>query len=353
MKLARLLFAMLCLSSASAHALDVSGLTVTGEAAFDYNMLSSEDNKIPNSDDVLHEVYRLRNAQVLINKDAEKFAFTTRLWYKPTSYRAESGSPATESNTTSIFNTLDQIELYYKPMSNLYIGFGRFLTTMGFESTMKAENAFYMNTIAYSQIVPGYGEGLRAKYVMNEMLTATLSTYNTALYSGYSDNYHPTKTTELSLTGKLGALTWFAGHYMGTDSPVGQTKFDRNTTGVWASYQITDSFLFTLTFDSITNKPVGGTNQTTSATTALATYTIGKNNLSARYEMVRGANYIGYGTSDRVDSMSFSEKYKLSENMNVYAEYRADKTNEKTLTDKKGAATDNVSIITLGALAYF
>ncbi|WP_374031882.1 outer membrane beta-barrel protein [Bdellovibrio bacteriovorus] len=206
MKIPMLLSALLVLGSFSAQAAEISGLTVNGEVAFDYSFLSTKDTAMQNSDGVTNEAYRLRNAQVLISKETEQVYFVTRLNYAPTAYQS---SPT--DNKTANFGMLDQAEIFYKAMPNLYIGFGRFLTTMGYESLMKYENAFYSNTIAYQSIVPGYGEGLRAKYVAGDWLTATLSTYNQAAYGAFGEDYSPTKTTELSATGKAAGLTMVCG----------------------------------------------------------------------------------------------------------------------------------------------
>lgn len=351
MKSPILLSALLLIGGNFTQAAEISGLTINGEVAFDYSFLSTKDTATPYSDGVTNESYRLRNAQVLISKETEQVYFLTRLNYAPTTYRAET-SPGAEDNKVANFGMLDQAEIFYKALPNLYIGFGRFLTTMGYESLMKYENAFYSNTIAYQTIVPGYGEGLRAKYVAGDWLTATLSTYNQAAYGAIGEDYSPTKTTELSATGKAADLTWFAGYYLGTDDPAG-VKTERSSSSIWASYQITENFLAALIYDSLTTQPDGDRLHWSDATTILLTYGLGRNNLGLRYEMVRGANEIGYGTADTVNSISVTDKFVLNENFNLYVEYRQDMSNEDAFVDGDGAATDKASIITLGALAHF
>ena len=186
-----LIAGLLIMCGFSAQAVEISGLTVNGEVAFDFNFLSTKSTAMPYTDGVNNEAYRLRNAQVLISKETDQIYFLTRLAYTPTTYvsAVDTTGPTTVTSSTNNFGALEQAEIFYKPMQNLYVGFGRFLTTMGYESLMKYENAFYTTTIAYQSIVPGYGEGLRAKYVAGDWLTATLSTYNQALYGAFGDDY--------------------------------------------------------------------------------------------------------------------------------------------------------------------
>nr|BFD58268.1 hypothetical protein CKG001_03750 [Bdellovibrio sp. CKG001] len=352
-----LISGLLILCSFGAQAAEISGLTVNGEVAFDFNFLSTKSTAMQYTDGVSNEAYRLRNAQILISKETDQIYFLTRLAYSPTSYISEVETPATPTNaksSTNNFGALEQAEIFYKPMQNLYVGFGRFLTTMGYESLMKYENAFYTTTIAYQSIVPGYGEGLRAKYIAGDWLTGTLSTYNQAAYGAFGEDYTPTKTTELSFTGKIaGDFTWFAGYYLGTDKP-DATKVEKSSSSVWASYQVTENMLVALIYDSYTTKPDGSGTHWADASTALITYGLGMNNLALRYEMVRGTSTIGkYSAGEKVDSLTVGDKIVLNENLNVYVEYRMDKADEKVFVDGDGAPTDTANIITLGALAHF
>ncbi|UXR65348.1 porin [Bdellovibrio bacteriovorus] len=351
-----LIAGLLIMCGFSAQAVEISGLTVNGEVAFDYNFLSTKSTAMPYTDSVNNEAYRLRNAQILISKETDQIYFLTRLAYTPTTYvSAVDTTGPTVTSSTNNFGALEQAEIFYKPMQNLYVGFGRFLTTMGYESLMKYENAFYTTTIAYQSIVPGYGEGLRAKYVAGDWLTATLSTYNQAKYGAFGDDYTPTKTTELSFTGKIaGDFTWFAGYYLGTDKPdTTKPKVENSASSVWASYQITENMLAALIYDSYTTKPDGSGTQWADASTALITYGLGMNNLALRYEMVRGAGTLAYGTGEKVDSLTVGDKIVLNENLNVYVEYRMDKADEKVFVDADGSPTDSANVITLGALAHF
>lgn len=347
-----ILSSLLVLSGATAQAAEFFGLTVNGEIAFDYSFLSTQSTNMLYSDGVSDETYRLRGAQFILSKETDQVYFMGRLNYAPQSVVTNVNHTDEESTTnTQNFGTLDQAEIFYKPAANFYIGFGRFLTTMGYESLMKYENATYGTTIAYQGIVPGYGEGLRAKYTAGNWLTATLSTYNQARYSAFGDDYTPTKATELSATGKLGDFTWFAGYLMGTDK-IATGKEERTSSGVWASYQMTPELLIAMIYDSVTLKQDGGNTKWSDATTAQITYALGSNNLALRYEMVRGANELGY-TGDTVNSLTIADKVVLNDHFNLYAEYRIDRCNKDSFVDDDGAPTDSASVITLGALAHF
>ncbi len=348
MKSFRLLIALLSFASASAQAADLGGITANGEVGFDYNMMSSgnQTTGIPNTGGAKNNTFRLNTAQVLLAKETDQVSFLGRLSYTPTEYTTPSG------NSYSNLGGLDQVEVYYKAMPGLQIGFGRFLTTMGYESLMKYENATYNNTIANQAIVPGYGEGLRAKYVASGLLTATVSSYNRMTYSSWGEDQPSSKATEVSATGLLGDFTWFAGYLFGSDAATATTATEKTSSNIWASYKAMDNLNFAISFDSSTSNTDSAGTKWSDSTSVLATYGLGMNNLTARYEMVRGASRISY-TADTVNSLTLSDKIVLSENLNAYVEYRMDQADQNTFVDKDGVATKDASMITLSALAHF
>ncbi|MFM6928006.1 MAG: outer membrane beta-barrel protein [Bdellovibrio sp.] len=345
---------LLLLSSVSSHAADISGITVNGEVAFDYNFLSSKENPIAFTGAAENDTYRLNIAQILLKKETEQISFLSRLVYAPTTY-----SNAALADSKSDLGTLDQIEVFYKALPNLHIGFGRFLTTMGYESLLKSENAFYGNSIAYQAIIPGYGEGLRAKYIAGDWLTATVSTYNQSTYNVFGDDYKPTKTTEVSATGLLGPVTWFAGYFFGKDGKLPADRAENTASSVWASYKIIDDLLVAVTYDARTKTPDAGVAGWSDSTSAIITYKLWMNNFGVRYEMVRGAMHLleggtnVYGSADKVDSLTLTDKIALNDNFKVYAEYRADHADQKSFKDEDGNGTEYASIFTLGAVASF
>ncbi|MBO9666362.1 MAG: outer membrane beta-barrel protein [Bdellovibrio sp.] len=347
------------LGISSAHAVDVAGVTVNGEVAFDYDFLSPNNEKMAFTGFAPNDTYRLNVTQILAKKETEQISFLARLVYVPTAYVTDATTPPGTKSTSNI-GTLDQLEVYYKILPSLSVGFGRFLTTMGYESLFKSENAFYGNSIAYQAIIPGYGEGLRAKYVVGEWLTATVSTYNQSTYNVFGDDYTPTKTTEVSATGMLGPVTWFGGYYFGKDGQLPADRAEHTASSVWASYKIIDDLLVAVTYDSRTTAPdigtAGGTAGWSDSTSALVTYKLWVNNFGVRYEMVRGAMHLQeagasvYGSADKVDSLTITDKIALNEHFNVYAEYRTDHADQKVFDNNSNEYAD---MFTVGAVASF
>lgn len=339
----------------SAHAADIGGITATGEISFDYNFLSSgNQTAVPNVGGASNESYRLNTAQILLKKETEQISFLSRLAYSQVNIDSTDSATGT-STARQNMGTLDQVEIFYKVNPSLQIGFGRFLTTLGYESLLKGENATFGNTIAYQTLVPGYGEGLRAKYVLNEYFTATASTYNRAKFSQWAEDYNPTKATEVSATGTVAGFTWFAGYLFGKDgSDAPATGTTELTSGdAWVSYKFMDNLSLAITYDSLTkNVNEAGANWSDSAS-AIVTYGWGINNLALRYEMVRGAMHIGYGTADVVNSITLTDKIALNENLKLYVEYRMDQADEESFVDKDNAPTKDANVLTLGALASF
>lgn len=337
-------------------AVDVSGVTVNGEVAFDYNSLSNGNNDIPFTGGATNETYRLSQTQILAKKETDEISFLARLVYIPSTY-VTATTPATTTNKSNL-GTLDQIEVYYKIQPNFSIGFGRFLTTMGYESLLRSENANYGNTIAFQAIVPGYGEGLRAKYVY-DYLTLTASTYNQSTYNAFGDDYTPTKTTEVSALGVLGNFSIFAGYYTGKDTGT-LANTQKTASSAWASYKVLDNLLVALTYDARTAKPDELYTTWSDSSSALLTYGWGKNNFAVRYELVRGANELvegsgtPYGTAKKVTSITVTDKIALNDNFKLYVEYRTDKADENVLKGKDGVADkDTAGLFTLGLAANF
>ncbi|WP_415062359.1 outer membrane beta-barrel protein [Bdellovibrio sp.] len=351
MNILKILIVNLLMGSSIAYAADIAGITVNGEVGFDYNFLSTKSKAIPYTGDATNETYRLNQAQALLKKETDQISFLGRLVYVPTQYSKDG-----TTNNKANLGTLDQVEVFYKATPKLQIGFGRFLTTMGYESLLKSENATYNNTIAYQSIVPGYGEGLRAKYVATDWLIVTLSTYNQTTYSVFGEDYTPTKTTELSLTGVLGNFTWFAGYLLGTDAAVAPTTgtVDKSSSSVWACYKILDNLMVAVTYDSYTRKNETSHTQWADSASTIITYGIGMHNFAVRYEMVRGANEIGYGAAETVNSTTISDKLALNDNFKIYLEYRMDQADKEVFFDTDGLVTKKeAGLFTLGALASF
>ncbi|MDG0817098.1 outer membrane beta-barrel protein [Bdellovibrio svalbardensis] len=342
------------LGTSQSYAADVGGLTVNGEASFDYNLLSSKDKATPFIGGATNETYRLNQAQVTIKKETEQISFLSRLVYSPTSYLT-----STTTSTKSNLGTLDQLEVYYKATPTIYIGFGRFYTTMGFESLLKSENYTYNNTIAFQGIAPGYGEGLRIKYIPSDKLTATLSTYNQATYNAFGDDYTPTKTTEISIAGLWNKFNWFAGYYFGKDGATPVERSEKTASSIWATYKI-DQLTLAATYDSRTTRLDGSSTKWSDSTSILVSYIVAMNTITSRYEMVRGAGELfdsasgtNYGSADKVNSFILADKIALNDNFKLHVEYRMDHADAESFFNKDGNPTKDASLLTLGAVASF
>lgn len=344
--------------SISANAMDVGGVTVKGEAAFDYNFLSSGDNTYPAVGGAQNDQYRFNSAQVLLTKETDEFSLLARLVYQPTAYQTPSGT------AKSNLGTLDQLELYYKVRSDFSVGFGRLLTTLGFESVMKDENVFYNNSVAFQGIEPGYAEGLRARYNPGEWLALSLSSYNRSTPNQFGDDYSATKTTEVSATGVAGRFLWFAGYVWGTDRNdiTPSTSVDKRMVDAWATYKLTDDFLLSATYDTRSARPEGGSWGYAQSITGQLSYAFQYHTLGLRYESLLGAGELDalngttgvfYPGADKVQIWSVVDKINLSEHFHLYVEYRHDGADQAVMKNNDGDATKELHLITVGAIAHF
>lgn len=332
-----------------AKAADIDGITVHGEAAFDYNMQSSASSSpLPNVEGATNEAYRFHEAQLLVSKDTEKFSFMAKLLYAPETYSTGS------STTTADLGMLKQIEAYYKPISELSLGFGRFLTTLGYESPLISQNANYTHSIAQQSIYPAYYDGLRVKYSPVSWGTLSVSTYNQADFAT-GTAAAPAKATEISIKANVEKLTGFVGYYFGNiGGPAGIGDVtSAAVASAWVSYHLLDNLSLAASYDSDNTKDSVTGQKTWSASTAVyATYVIGRNALSIRYEMIRGASAIGYTNgSDKVSSVTLTDKVTVTENLSAYVEYRMDSADQNSFANSSNNGTKSGSIFLLGAVA--
>ncbi|WP_413560234.1 outer membrane beta-barrel protein [Bdellovibrio sp. HCB209] len=336
----------------------VSGITIQGEADFEYNFLSSGKNIYPASAGALDEQYRFNSAQVILKKETAELSFFARLMYMPIELTTPTGT------TKNSFGSLDQLEIYYKIDPNWSVGFGRLCSTLGFESAMKVENILYGNTVAYQGIVPGYNEGLRLKFNPGEWLAVTLNTYNRSAYNQFGDDYASTKTTELSATGISGRFLWFAGYYTGADASttVPGTTIAKSTSNIWLTYKLTDDFTWSASYDSRAQKPDGEDLHYSQSISSQMSYILGKHTLGLRYESLLGAGELDslngtsnvyYPGADHVNVWTVGDKYSVSEHLKIYLEYRQDQADQDVLKDRDSEQTDHLHLITLGAIAHF
>lgn len=352
--------ATLLLWGVSAHAAEIAGMKVSGEASFDYNYLSSGDYVYPAAGGAMNNQYRFNQAQLILTKETDQLSFLARLNYQPTDY----AQSATATSKTS-FGTLDQLEIYYKVTPEFSIGFGRLASTLGLESLTRSENVFYVNSVSYQGILPGYAEGLRAKYNPGDWLAVTVSTYNRTPTNAYGDDNTPTKTTEASATGVAGGFMWYAGILWGTDGGTSGTdpKVDRQTSSIWFTEKFNDEFSLSAFYDTKSMKPQDGSKNYAQSIAGQLAYTNGRNVFALRYESVLGAGMLDtlngtaspvfYPGADRVQLFTVGESFNLSEYLRLYIEYRYDSADQPVLKKSDGEATKDGHMITLGTIAHF
>lgn len=332
---------------------EISGLTLSGEAAFDYNLVSTGDKAIPGAGGAKDNEYRLNYAQLLIKKEVDKFSFFSRLFYLPTTYDTN-GSEATAN-----LGTLYQLELFYKVTPKLEVGFGRFLTTLGYESPLRTINHTYNYTISRQTLYPGYADGVRAKYHFRKNIIAYLSSYNRFANSSFGEDNSSSKATEASVRGAFGDLTLFAGYITSRDTNTVE-KVDNKATSIWAAYKFLEKASAILTYEDRSADSENTSMKYTQSLSGTLTYDLSNHHLVFRYEYVTGANDINaingaadFKDADQINSITLTDRIALNEHLNLYLEYRGDHANKKAFEKDSGSIVKNASMFTLGAIAYF
>lgn len=337
----------------SVQAEEIGGVNVTGEAAFDYNLVTLKNQSIPGGGGAKDNQYRFNYAQLILKKETEKLNFFGRLFYLPTEYESNG------KQSTSNLGVLNQLEIFYKVDSKLQVGFGRFLTSLGYESPFRTVNHTYNYTISRQTLYPGYAEGLRAKYHFTPEILAIVSSYNRFADSTFGDDNSTSKATEAAITGTSGKLRWYAGYITSRDNNLTE-KVDNKGASIWGAYKFSDPFSFIATYENRSADTKASAMKYTQSFTGTLVYVLGINNLALRYEHVRGANDINainaaadFKTADKVESITLTDKIAIHENLNLYVEYRTDKADEKAFVKGNGGIVRNASMLTLGAIAHF
>lgn len=341
----------------NAHAKDFNGVDVTGEANFDINSLGSGSNAYPGSGAAQNEQYRFNNAQLQIKKDANDISFFARLNYTPTQV-------GTSTTSKSSLGTIDQLEVMYKINPQFALGFGRFTTTLGFESLMKSENQFYTPCVGGQSLVPGYFEGIRLKYTPTEWLSVNLSSYNQGNNNAYADDYSQTKAHELGVAGVTGNLSWFAGTFYSIDKNTSTPAvvINRSMNDAWMTYKFNDYFSASVIYDNRIIKTENSSTEFAESTSAQVAYTQGLHTFGLRYESIYGADKLNTltGTSDyyasgikQVNIINFNDKIAINDNLKLYVEYRRDTADQELLTDKSNQSKKNLDMFTVAASVYF
>lgn len=280
--------------------------------------------------------------------------FFGRLTYIPTSYTVS----GTQTNTENL-GVLKQIEFFYKILPKLHIGFGRFLTTFGYESPMRSNNLTYNYSIARQTLYPIYAEGIRAKYVAHEYVTLTLSNYNKLPDASFGDDNKSSKATEAALSGTIGKFAWYGGFLTSRDEK-DLEKVDNKATSLWISYVFRENFSLIGTYDNRSSQKDSDNKDYAQSMSGTLAYRLEKHNLYFRFETVTGAKDINeingsadYLNGDKVQSLTLGDKFVIHKNLYLYAEYRRDHVDKKAFMTHGGSPAKDMTLVTLGAIARF
>lgn len=347
------LFAFLSMVALSAEAAEFNDLTVNGEAAFDYDFHTSQDNP-PALGGMKNNQYRFNLAQLTVKKNMEKMYFMSRLQYTPTTYTTTGSNTATES-----IGVLRQLEVYYKATEDLHVGFGRFLTTFGFESPMRSYNIAYNYSIARQTLYPIYAEGVRAKYIASKHLTFIGSNYNRLPDATYGDDNPSSKATELAALLSAGNVNAYLGYINSRDRNQ-NGRVNNQGMSFWTSYVLKDTYSFVATYDSRTSSRAHERTNFSQSFSGTINYKNQNQNYYGRFEHVTGAKNINaingfadFKNAGTVNSFTLGHKYSLTENIFLYGEYRNDKATDKAYLTRGGSYVRNVTALTLGAILHF
>lgn len=314
--------------------------------------------------DVRHSGFSLAIAQVNLERAAAlgKLGFRLEL----TAGRNADTINATEPAGRNSFKAIHQAYASYKPSEAWTLDFGKFLTWIGYEGALSADNDNYSRSFLFFAGQPLYHAGLRA--------TGSVGKLSAGLYAvnGWNEvedsNGSPTFGASLGgpvtdkLSFNLGVLAGsegsrnanpagsFGGIAFGT---AGQS--DVLLGDLVLVYQATPKLKLALNADAAKANGSGGApDGEWYGLAAYAKYAVDdKVSLGARWETFSDPDSIRTGADSLVNTATLNVDYAAQKDLLFRLEYRADRANQALFLKERNAATKRQETLTLSAVFRF
>lgn len=268
----------------------------------------------------------------------------------------ENSSEPAGQNT---YKLLQQAYVSYLLPSGITVDFGKYLSPMGYESVVSADNDNYSRSFLYTLAEPLYHTGIRATIPVNKVWTATAYVYN-----GWNEveDANAAKSVGLSFAGTVGktAVTaTYCGGNEGSDrvNGIGFSGTSHVDLGdVVLSQQLTSKLKVALGGDYASAKGID-TGDPTGKWYGLAAYAAyaatDKVTAGLRYESVSDPNGLRTTKNAEFHSLTGTLAYKANKDASFYLEVRHDTSNRSIFNSKDGGFDSKRTTLSFGHVLRF
>ncbi|MFY9271134.1 MAG: porin [Candidatus Manganitrophaceae bacterium] len=372
-----ILFLIMTVGSVRAEEPAKSSVKISGFVdtyySFNFNRPDSNKNTIGNTDsnfDFNHNTFSLNLAELVFQKTADSsdpVGFRVDLNFGPTTDFVHGGPfgkhPQAHPSTTEAetFKNIQQAYVTWATPTGITLEMGKFVTHMGAEVIESKDNWNYTRSLLFCCAIPYYHSGLRANYVISEMLYVT-----GYLYNGWNNvietNNQKTFGAQIGFTPVKRlpiVFNWIGPEGGPTDSIIGGSSSfkSKQVYDLVATYNATDSLAFMVNYDYGTQDAVPtGDRQRYSGVAAYARWAATDScALAVRYENVNDKDDILFvsGQQPKVQEVTLTGEHKVAGSLLLRVEYRHDRADKKIFEEKGGNKTDTQNRLIAGVVYTF
>jgi len=326
--------------------MDISGF-IDGYYSYNLNTPAGQLNDLYNFNDKTAQ-FSLNAAKLTLNHDADPIGARVDLIFGNTD-RLMNGS-----NGDTKYIEQAYLELKPAKAKGFEFDFGKFVTSAGAEVIETKDNWNYSRSLLFSWAIPYYHIGARMSMPVSK--TDTVGVQITNGWNGGNGNNAPT----IGVTNALvkTKYTWNANYYGGPGNS-GTTTGARHLLDTTLLLTPCSKFNAYVNYDygqnrdALSSQGDKNLNHWQGVAVAARGQVSGTSALVGRYEYFK--DYQGYstGTKQNLQEFTATYEYKWVEGLVSRAEYRYDKSNQKTFNKDTENYTDNQSTFTVGFVAFF
>ena len=347
---------------AIAKGVKISGF-VDAYYSFNFNKPDSNANAIGASGsnfDFDHNAFSLNLAELVVSKTAEPVGFRVDLDFGPTTDFVHGATgitahPPSHPGTTEseVFKNIQQAYISWATPIGLNLDYGKFVTHLGAEVIESKDNWNYTRGLLFCCAIPYYHSGLKANYVISDMLYV-----NGYLLNGWNNvfenNNSKTFGAQIGITPikQLPILL----NWIGPEDSTGAFE-NRQVYDLIVTFNATDSLSFMINYDYGTQDllPTGDQKWSGIAAYARLAGVMSENcAIAIRYENVDDDDGFMFGTLDnKVQEITLTGEHKVAGNMLLRLEYRHDMADEDIFEDEGGKVSDTQDRVIVGVIYSF
>lgn len=337
--------------------LQISGFVDT-YYSFNFNRPDSNTNGLSNFD-FYHNAFSINLAEIVLSKAADPVGFRVDLDFGETTDFIHCGvrscgSLAAPGSPEEPYKNIQQAYVTWATPAGLTLDMGKFVTHMGLEVIESKDNWNYTRGLLFCCAIPYYHTGLRANYVISDMLWVNGYALN-GWNNTFENNNGKTFGAQVGIV-PIKPLTVIL-NWIGPESGAisGVPFRNRQVYDAIVTFNLTDNLSFAANYDYGTLKPTaGGDDLTYSGIALYARLAADPYALAVRVESASDDDGVMFGTVDNtVQELTVTGEVKVSSSLLVRAEVRHDKADKEIFEDKGLATTDTQTRAVLGVVYSF